>query len=151
MSDIVWAINTRNDQFDNLINRMNVYTYEVMEAAGVDIHFKMQPDAQMSYFQMESRKNIYLIYKEIIANVHKHSQCKNLWVEAELDAGKFILRIKDDGIGFQADHLMNYKDFGNLGGNGLVNIFKRADELNAKIKLTSAPGEGTIWELELKL
>ena len=151
MSDIVWAINTRNDQFDNLINRMNVYTYEVMEAAGVDIHFKMQPDTQISYFQMESRKNIYLIYKEIIANVHKHSQCKNLWVDAELDAGKFILRIKDDGIGFQADHLMNYKDFGNLGGNGLVNIFKRADELNAKIKLTSAPGEGTIWELELKL
>ncbi len=149
MSDIVWAINTRNDQFDNLLNRMNVFTYEVMASRGVLVHFQVTSATKLQSFQMEDRKNIYLLYKEIVNNAARHSKCKNLWVHIEYEHGKLQLIVKDDGIGFPAQNgsKANAKT---MGGNGIHNINKRAKALNASLHINSIPDNGTEITLTLK-
>lgn len=149
MSDIVWAINTRNDQFDNLTNRMNAFAYEVMEPRNIEVHFQINNAAKLQYFQMEDRKNIYLLFKEIVNNAARHSQCKNIWIDTGLENGKFYLKIKDDGIGFKlnSEKIQTVKG---MGGNGLNNIQKRAKSLNANLIVKSEPNKGTEFYLTMK-
>ncbi|MFN8155081.1 MAG: two-component regulator propeller domain-containing protein [Bacteroidia bacterium] len=149
MSDIVWAINTRNDQFDNLTNRMNAFVYELMEPLGIKVHFKISAGERMKSFQMEDRKNIYLLFKEIVTNAAKHSQCTNIWIEMGTENGIFTLKIKDDGIGFRisTDGSSHSKA---MGGNGLNNINKRAKALNARLIVKSELNQGTEYRLTLK-
>lgn len=149
MSDIVWAINTRNDQFDNLLNRMNAFTYEIMEPRGINVHFQITAGEKLKTFQMEERKNIYLLFKEVLNNAAKHSGCKNVWVTAGLENGKFHLEIRDDGKGFHYDKESGHSSR-NFGGNGLHNIKKRANALNATLIIDSKIGSGTSIKLKMR-
>lgn len=139
MSDIVWAINTRNDSFANIINRMRAFAVEVLEAKNCSVHFDISEILMHYNLDMEKRKNLYLIFKETINNSAKHAACKNVWVDFHSKGNHLNLKIRDDGKGFKIEN-----DFS---GNGLFNIRKRASELNGDIKITSEPGKGTTIQL----
>jgi len=147
MSDIVWAINSRNDQFDNIINRMNAFTYQVMDAKGCNIYFETGNGSKDPELDMEQRKNLYLLYKEIINNAARHAACENLWVSVLSDAHYLTLKVKDDGKGFN----INEAGLHGMGGNGLLNMKKRALDLKASIHITSSPGMGSEIELKMNL
>ena len=52
---------------------------------------------------------------------------------------------RDDGKGFSAETKDN-QDV-SMGGNGLYNMNKRAEEMHGKLRFESRPGEGTTIEL----
>lgn len=139
MSDIVWAINTRNDSFANIINRMRAFSVEVLEAKNCSVHFDISETLMHYNLEMEKRKNLYLIFKETINNAAKHSGCKNVWIDFHTKGNHLDLKITDDGKGFTIEN-----DFS---GNGLFNIRKRSSELNGDIKIISEPGKGTTIQL----
>lgn len=89
---------------------------------------------------MQQRKNIYLICKEALNNVAKYADAKNCIVEILRNENGVSIRISDDGkrINDQSE---------TLGGNGLHNMKKRADELNGKIDISSEKNKGTILSL----
>lgn len=148
MSDIVWAINTRNDNFESVINRMRAFAIEILEPQGVEIHFSVSDGVLRQSLDMVQRKNSYLLFKEAINNAAKYAACKNVWVTIELNGKKIRMQIKDDGKGFA---FTNGKITGNengLGGNGLPGMYKRAEELKGQIKIGTAPGKGTAITLE---
>jgi signal transduction histidine kinase len=81
--------------------------------------------------------------KEIVTNAVKHSQAKLVRIEITV-AGKLIhFDITDDGSGFDPDQ--------KFGGNGLKNLWNRADQLKAKLSLNTAPDKGTHWQLEVEI
>lgn len=150
MSDIVWTINTNNDRFDNLVNRMRAFAVEVLEAKHCQLHFKTTEQIHALQLGMEFRKNLYLIFKEAINNITKHSQCKNVWIDFHLQNKHLLLKIKDDGKGFDAT-IRSHENGSHITGNGLNNMYKRASELKGEMKISSEPGKGTSMELLLKL
>lgn len=150
MSDIVWAINTTNDNLNNLINRMHALAVELSVAKQFQLHFNAHqqlPDKVLDAYQ---KKNLYLIFKETINNAAKYSECKHVWIEFSLDKNIFFMSIKDDGKGFEMSHIvLEPKHRG--GGNGLFNMKKRAENLHAEIKINSAVGMGTEIQFKIKL
>ena len=50
---------------------------------------------------MQTRKNFYLIFKEAINNAAKYAECKNVWIDISLEGKKLVMKIRDDGKGFQ--------------------------------------------------
>ncbi|MEO8150331.1 MAG: triple tyrosine motif-containing protein [Bacteroidia bacterium] len=147
MSDIVWTINTRNDQFDNLINRMNAFAYQVMETKNCKVNFETNTELSKLELNMEQRKNLYLIYKEIVNNAARHSSCNNLLVTVFLKNNLLDIGVKDDGKGFSLEET----GLQSMGGNGLINIKKRAADLKASLNIQSLPGQGTEVILKMKL
>ncbi len=135
MSDIVWTLNSKNDRFDNIVNKMRAYAVERMEP--INCAVKMEIDEQIQYIElnMEQRKNLYLIFKEAINNAAKYAACKNIFVEMIRHHNQIILKIVDDGIGFSFDKIKL--------GNGLENINKRAKDLKGEIKIESKENAGT--------
>ncbi len=146
MSDIVWAINTRNDRLDNLANRMRSFAVQMTESKNIQLHFTDNKDLPAMPLDMEQRKNIYLIFKEAVNNAVKYSGCGNLSVNFVNASQVLRMTIKDDGKGFTVDGQAN-----NMGGNGITNMQHRAEQINGKLFIDALPGEGTTITLEVQL
>ncbi len=146
MSDIVWTINSQNDRFENVVNRMRAFAIEILEPLDCIVHFDIDENILDLKLGMNQRKNLYLIFKEAVNNAAKYSGCKNFWVNFSKRAdGNIMLLLRDDGKGFSAETKDN-QDV-SMGGNGLYNMNKRAEEMHGKLRFESRPGEGTTIEL----
>jgi signal transduction histidine kinase len=134
MSDIVWAINPKNEPLDKMTLRMKSFAANILSAKGIQINFEIQESFINQEWEMIKRKNTYLIFKEAINNAAKYSCAKNLKVKLGLEGSKAIMQIVDDGIGFEIENADS--------GNGLNNMHTRAKEINAELKIDSKKGEG---------
>lgn len=143
MSDIVWAINTRNDGFDNLANRMRNFAVQLAEAKNIELHFTENKNLPSMPLDMVQRKNMYLIFKEAVNNAIKYAGCKNLWVLFENQNHLLKMTVKDDGSGFSATDSAHSNKKSNLGGNGINNMKSRAAEIKGTLDIVSATGKGT--------
>jgi signal transduction histidine kinase/ligand-binding sensor domain-containing protein len=148
LSDIVWTINTRNDRFDNIINRMNAYAVERMEPLNCKVKMESEENISFVKLNMEQRKNVYLIFKEAINNTAKYAHCQNLFISLSVNNKEFNMKVVDDGKGFKTVTTNNALS---ERGNGLQNMRKRAKELNGNISITSSPDNGTSIELKFQL
>jgi two-component system, NarL family, sensor kinase len=83
---------------------------------------------------------VFRIFQEIIANVLKHAGAKNLYVDIEIENEDFVLKVEDDGKGFDLDATMQSPK-----ASGLKNILKRARLAGLDCQLSSKPGEGTLY------
>lgn len=136
MNDIVWTINSRNDRFENIINRMREHAIQLFEAKDNFLHFNFDEHLNHLKFDMEKRKDFYLIYKEALNNIAKYAEAKNVWIELAIEKAEIILLIKDDGRGFDKNAVRK-------SANGLINMQSRAENLKGEIEIKSECGKGT--------
>ena len=141
MRDIVWFIDPTNDSAEILLNKMIDFTSKILLETKYD--FDIQENAFTDTLSLQKRRNIYLIYKEILTNISKHSKAKKVHVEMKRKKDLFILTISDDGVGFCIEEI-SY-------GSGLKNIDKRANEIDAVLELNSSYEKGTTTILQVNV
>lgn len=149
MNDIVWATKADNDTFEEVTNRMRAFAVNITEAKGIVLTFNVRGAVEKVKVDMQLRKNIYLLFKEVINNAVKHSECRHIHVDLLLANKKLNITIKDDGKGFDIEQVQS--NAGNLGGNGINGIKDRAKQIGAKLEIDSVIGEGTTVALSLNL
>ncbi|MBL0145104.1 MAG: hypothetical protein IPP48_04475 [Chitinophagaceae bacterium] len=150
MNDIVWAINPGNDSMEKIVLRMESFAKPL--AAARNIYFDLQCDANLSsiYLNMEKRKNFYLIFKEAVNNAIKYSGATGISTSINKNANYLLLTVNDNGVGFNIDVEMTDHKL-SLSGNGLKNMYKRAEELNGNLQITSNPNSGTSISLKIPI
>ncbi len=120
MSDIVWAINPGNDSFEDALLKLKDYTVKILESRGIDVKLNFEPDNDKIVLPMDVRRNLLLIFKEVVTNAAKYSKASvvkiNLKFNDKLEK-KIFLSVEDDGIGFDTSKSNN--------GYGLKNIKRR--------------------------
>ncbi|MEO5647455.1 MAG: ATP-binding protein, partial [Chitinophagaceae bacterium] len=150
LNDTVWAINPRNDNMEKIILRMESFALPL--AAARNIRFNLNCDKTIASLQldMDKRKNFYLIFKEAVTNAIKYSGASELLVDILLEKNKLLLKVIDNGVGFNREKEMA-ANRATLSGNGLHNMHKRAIELNGELIISSLPGEGAAISFYLPL
>ena len=139
MADIVWTINSENDQFEKIILRMRSFAYELLGAKKIDFEFEVDETAGKLKLPMDVRKNLYLIFKEATNNMVKYSEASKASFTISGTKEKLMMLIRDNGKGFDTTKESL--------GNGLKNMKKRAQEIGAKLLIESEPGNGTTIQL----
>src|SRR5690606_25097189 len=139
MNDIVWSVNSSNDHIEDLVDRMRAYAQPLCEAAEVQLDFAIGKGLLARKLGMEERKCLYLIFKEALNNAVKHAECTAIDVALTMADGRFKLMVADNGKGMATNHLSK----GNLGGNGLGNMRRRAVEIGGTLEIGEAPQNGT--------
>lgn len=143
MSDIVWAIKSGNDRFENVLKRMNQFASEILDAKNIVLDFKSDPTLSASRLTMEQKKNFYLFFKEVINNAAKYADAKSISVCITQKDHYIEMNINDDGKGFDTNKIFH--------GNGMNTLKKRAAELSADFKITSILNAGTSVQLKFKI
>ena len=75
MSDIVWAINPEKDQLSELSHRMRRFASDIFTARNIRFHFHAPHIAENIQLGANIRREIFLIFKESVNNIVKHSNC----------------------------------------------------------------------------
>lgn len=143
MSDIVWAIDPKNDHGDALVKRMQRIARELLESKGIEVSFNVNGEVEELKLPMNARKEIVLIFKEAVHNASKYSGASLVQVSLDRRNSTMVMTIQDDGRGFDP---VLYTD-----GHGLGSMERRAATLNASYWLSSAPGKGTLVGVEVDL
>jgi signal transduction histidine kinase len=84
---------------------------------------------------------LHQLIRELLNNVVKHSQAQNAHIVIEMEDGHLLLRITDDGVGFDPQMLGAPTIDG---GFGLYSIRERLFAMNGNLKIESTPGTGTV-------
>lgn len=143
MDDIVWSINPMNDSMQRITARMREFATGVLEARDINFRFGVDEQVQLLKLDMEARRDLFLLFKEAVNNLVKYSQCHHANIEIFIASKKLVMKITDDGVGFD----INNADT----GNGLHNMQKRAQSLKGTLVIDSQPGKGTKVLLEMPL
>jgi len=138
ISDIIWSIDPANDRWDKVLAKVRRYASDVLESRAITYRIDL-PDRLPGRLDMERRRNLWLILKELLNNLVRHSNCTRAEIKLDAHNGHLHLTVADNGGGFDPD--------AKTGGNGLRNIRQRASALQGKLSLESTPGEGTRWSL----
>ncbi len=93
--------------------------------------------------KMEFRRNLFLIYKEMLHNVVKHAEATKVEIALTRMNGVLQLQVTDNGKGFG--------EVENGNGSGLKSMRARAGELNGKLEIDSQPERGTTVRLDMKV
>ncbi len=146
MQDIIWAMKTKNDQLDDLAARMTEFGLRLLEARNMPLVTHINEDFSGKQLKPEQRRNIYLIFKEAVNNAAKYAEATEVELFLALKNGLLVMKIKDNGKGFEPGSLT-----AGGGGNGLRNMELRASDIGGKVEIVSKVGEGTSVELRVRV
>jgi signal transduction histidine kinase len=152
MSDIVWAINPQKDHLSDLSQRMRRFASDIFTARQIAFRFRAPAVDQDTALGANVRREVFLIFKESVNNVLKHSDCSEVVLDLSITNGWLALGITDNGKGFNPQFVK--ADTGYLssqlrGGNGLASMRRRARELGGQFEIITSKGRGTTVSLRL--
>jgi PAS domain S-box-containing protein len=141
MSDIVWSINPKKDHLSDLTQRMRHFASDVFTARNIEFRLSV-PDADQDVrLGANLRREIFLIFKESINNLVRHSGCTRADIIFRVEEDWLILKVSDNGKGFDpASHSE---------GHGVLSMSERARDAGGQFEVISNPGEGTTVQLRL--
>jgi PAS domain S-box-containing protein len=93
--------------------------------------------------------HLFRIVQEAINNIEKHSNAKSVKLSFETEDNAILLKIHDDGTGFDLQNTKNGKSKGH--GLGLSNMRERARSLDGTHEIHSAKGKGTTIVVRIPL
>ena len=92
-------------------------------------------------FPPETEVTLFRVSQGLIGNILKHSGAKNTAIKLECDAAKCVLKIEDDGKGFNVSKLTRVDHSGR--GAGLFTMKERVKLAGGNCKIESRLGQGT--------
>ena len=88
-------------------------------------------------FAPEVSTALFRILQETLTNVARHAKATRVEVVQQKERDRLVLRIRDNGLGFDPEDPAISKSL------GLMGMRERAAILGGQVNITSAPGKGT--------
>ena len=143
MRDLVWSIDSRRETIAHLIERMQELAEELLLPKNItfDINSKSIKNLDKK-LPAQTKQNIFLIYKEAINNVVRHSDATHVQIKIVNGAKGCIFTVQDNG---------SKKEVYQSSGLGLSNMKIRAKKLKATLNFHTENGFGVQLDLPFQM
>jgi len=137
-----------SDNFDNSQINFLIIINEVLETNSKlgGFKFELNPDESIDWLQVNQiiKINLYRILQEALQNIIKHAQAKNVSISFDIiDESKLIMKIKDDGVGFDRKERRK--------GIGMKNMSSRTKKIKGVFTVLSDPTKGTVLTIQIPI
>lgn len=139
LEEIVWAVRPGSDSLQSLVEYIAHFANELFEGSQTRCRLNLPHDLPNLPLPPEMRHNIFLVVKEALTNVLKHSGAREVHVHARATENTMEFVVADDGEGFSGS-----KDNVTDKRNGLTNMHRRAETMNGKLNLESTSKGTTV-------
>lgn len=130
--DIVWFIKPEYDTMQDLVLRMRDVAGTLL--IGIEHRFQNTQSDMSRKLPLDFRQNVFLMYKEILTNIAKHSKATCVDIDISENQNVWRLQIRDNGVGFNPADAHN--------GSGVKNLRRRAEKLKGQLQISSRSGAG---------
>jgi signal transduction histidine kinase len=107
-----------------------------LERAGLKLQWQVRDLPPLPWLDAGAALQVMRIVQEALTNVVKHARAGAIRVETDSDETSAIVRIVDDGRGFDVAQCLA----AGHGGRGLRNMLTRAETLGGQLEFASTPG-----------
>jgi signal transduction histidine kinase len=142
LDEIVWAVNPANDSLPSLMSYLRHVAEEFFRATDVRCRLDVEQSPPPVSLNSEIRHNLYLVVREALNNVAKHSQATEVWLRIHWRDHTLHILIEDNGCGFTGPDQ-------DATGNGLRNMGQRLEKIGGRFECISRPGSGTACRIHL--
>ncbi|MES2795972.1 MAG: histidine kinase [Bacteroidota bacterium] len=140
--DTVWALNSENDSLNTLIEKLKIFSTQLLDHKGIRLIFENQINQnKLIKLGIEQQKNFYMMAKEAVNNIAKHSEASLAEIKFSHTKSGVLFEIADNGKGFDKSKIFE--------GNGLKNFERRAEESFMDLTIESELGKGTKLSLQV--
>ncbi len=143
LNDIVWAVNPDHNSLKDLMQKLEEYATEMAMVRNIKVQTNIPESIAELKLPVEVLHNIYLLFKEAINNSVKYSNASSLELAVQHLKHLMEFTIRDNGKGFNMATIKK--------GNGIMNMQKRAEEIDAEFSIKSSIFEGTTVSLKSKI
>lgn len=130
MSTIIWVLNSQKDSVESLIHYLRRYAFEYLqETHDLNLTFPLPdlpPSVSLQNLSGETRRELFLSFKETLHNIIKHADSKHVDIAISLKNNELSIKTDDNGQGFVSENLV---------GNGLKNMAQRMTKLGGKFDI----------------
>lgn len=143
MNAIIWSMNPGNDTIGSLVAYIRSYASEYLD--NFDMQYRINTPVDLPKLEVSGvkRRNIFLVLKESINNVMKHSGATEVVIDVHFtDSNQLIVEIADNGKGIDAEKLNQF-------GNGLKNMKRRMESVGGSFTILNNNGTKVTLEIPL--
>ncbi len=137
LSDIVWSTNPGKDDLGSVVQRIRHFAANALESRGIAWTLEVPDGVGGLAIDPERRRQVFLILKEAVTNVARHSRCTRASLRVLLVLHAISIDVEDDGKGFDVGAEASGS------GHGLASMRARAAALGADLRVDSQPAGGT--------
>jgi signal transduction histidine kinase len=119
-----------------------------LEKAGVLVNFKTT--GRVMRLDNQSETILFRVIQEIVHNITRHANAKTADIMLHFKKRVIVVRVTDDGRGFDVEEAMNTKE--RPRGLGLLGMKERVELVKGSLNIRSYPGGvGTEIDIEIPL
>jgi two-component system, NarL family, sensor kinase len=112
---------------------------------GLEVQLEL-PEANQTPLDRDGERLIFRLAQECLRNVARHAAARHVAVRLRDAGGSMVLSVTDDGIGFDPEQVLQNPRPEQYGLRLMVDDARAAA---AELRVRSAPGQGTQWELKV--
>jgi signal transduction histidine kinase len=142
MNAIIWSMSSSNDTLANMVAYIRRYAIGYCEDNSLKCKISLPEKLPELVVSGEVRRNVFLVVKEALHNVVKHSGAKEVAMNFSHEGKLFKFTIHDNGKGIDSEKINTF-------GNGLRNMKKRMEDLGIKYSIENK--NGTLITLSYEL
>jgi len=130
--DFIWTIDVKSNNWKEVISYLRDFGFGFFERNQINFHVQNYSLDERFDHQLPDGVNrqVILIFKEAMTNSLKHSACKNVYFSTNMEGDTFKISFADDGAW----------NIENTRGNGITNMNKRAEKINARLVIERQQG-----------
>jgi len=147
LDEIVWAMNPTHDSLASMVSYFSLYADRFLGLAGIvwQPEEPEEPEKPDDYVVNSThRHQLFLAFKEAVANVVRHSGAAHVRLTFQVEAGQVRLTIADNGRGWTGAGHTEEMD-------GLANMRERLVELGGRFDVNSISPRGKIMRFPVKI
>ena len=129
-------MNPKNDSLDNFIGHVRRHAVQYLGLAHINCRFNTPESIPAHHLSAEARRNLFLVVKEALHNIVKHSSATEVSIIVTLSGNALEILLEDNGRGFKRDERVT-------SGNGLTNMKKRVEDIGGTFAIESETNHGT--------
>ena len=144
LQDVRRAVSTMRGGHFNLSSAIDDLVLQVEKTHGGQTNpLKIETRLALPQLTLQVNQQLFLIVKEGLTNIQKHSQASAVKLWAEQTSEGIVLSLSDNGVGFS---LSSHRQ-----GFGLRGMRERVQLLGGRMAVHSTVGEGTIIQVTIPI
>lgn len=140
MRDVVWAIDSRQNQAGDLIERMRAFSTTFFEGAEWQIKFEIEESDRIVKLSSNVKHELLMIFKEFINNSSKYSNGNKIHLKVNTDSSHLLFYLYDNGTDFNAKEVLT-------SGTGISNFKYRSQKMKAQFEFKDELGYGIFLKI----
>ena len=145
LEEIVWAMDPQHDSLGALVSYFSFFADRFLGLANIRLLIDTSEDAANLAMDARVRHQLFLVFKEALANVVRHSGASEVRLAIHINKGILQVLVADNG------HGLRKSDPTSGGHEGVASMRRRVEKMSGTFEITGESGQGTTVRFSVPL